>query len=292
MRTIVRVIDTGSFSEAARHLGVGQPAVSKSVAQLESRLGVRLLTRTTRGLAPTDAGRRYYTMAVRALDAADEAEAAARDAGAALTGRLRISTAISFGRLNVVPRLPAFMAAHPELDIDLVMDDRPIDLIEEGVDVALRLGPQADSALGGRVIASRRRLVVARPSYFARYGLPAHPRDLASHQAVLLLQAGIGSTWVFSRGAETAAVTLGGRLRMTANEGVREAVFAGLGLTVGSEWGYAQELATGEVHACLEDWSLPPVPLWAITPAGRQASAKSRAFIAFIERQLATPAAS
>ena len=160
MQALTRVIDTGSFSMAARQLGIGQPAVSKAIAQLEARLGVKLLVRSTRGLAATDAGQRFHALAMRALEAADEAEAAARVAGTSLTGRLRISTAVSFGRLHVVPRLPAFMAAHPELEIDIVMDDRPIDIIEEGVEVALRLGPQHDSGLTGRAIASRQRWVV------------------------------------------------------------------------------------------------------------------------------------
>ncbi|MDB5587178.1 MAG: Epimerase [Devosia sp.] len=161
MKTMVRVVDAGSFSAAGRHLGVSQSAVSKIIAQLEAKLGVKLLTRTTRGLATTDAGKRYYGLALQTLETADEAEAAARDAVSTLSGQLRLSTAVSFGRLQIVPHLGEFMAAHPNLSIDLVMDDRPIDLIEEGIDVALRLGPQPDSRLSGRVIGSRRRILVA-----------------------------------------------------------------------------------------------------------------------------------
>jgi len=289
MQALTRVIDTGSFSMAARQLGIGQPAISKAIAQLEARLGVKLLVRSTRGLAPTDAGQRFHALAMRALEAADEAEAAARVAGTSLTGRLRISTAVSFGRLHVVPRLPAFMAAHPELEIDIVMDDRPIDIIEEGVDVALRLGPQHDSGLTGRAIASRQRWVVGTPAYFARNGIPDHPRALAAHQAINLSEVGIGAAWTFTRLHEEQTVTLHGRLRVTANEGVREAVLAGLGLTVGAEWSFGLELADGSVRAVLTDWTLPAAPLWAIVPAGRQLSARSRAFIAFIERQLRAP---
>jgi len=289
MQTLVRVIDTGSFSAAARQLGVGQPAVSKTVAQLETTLGVKLLTRTTRGLSPTESGRRYYALALRALEAAAEAEAAARDAGAAVTGRLRVATAISFGRLQIVPRLPAFMAAHPDLSVDIVMDDRPIDLVEEGIDVALRLGPQPDSPLAGRIIATRRRLMVAAPEYFARHGVPARPAELARHEIVGLLQPGFATSWTFTRGRETETVTLGGRLRMTSNEGVREAVFAGMGLAIGSEWGFEKELAEGRVREVLPDWSMSQTDLWAIVPAGRQISKKTRVFIDFVERQLKRP---
>lgn len=291
MQTLVRVVATGSFSAAARQLGIGQPAVSKTVAQLEAALGVKLLTRTTRGLSVTDAGRRYYALAQRVLDAASEAEAAARDAGAALSGRLRISTAISFGRLQIVPRLPAFMTAHPDLTIDMVMDDRPIDLMEEDIDVALRLGPQPDSPLTGRIVASRRRIVVAAPEYLARHGMPQRPADLARHQIVTLLQPGIATSWTFARLGETETVTLAGRLRMTSNEGVREAVFAGMGLAIGSQWGFEQELADGRVREVLTDWSLPRSDLWAIAPAGRQLSTKARVFIDFVERQLRQPEA-
>ena len=291
MRAMLRVVDTGSFSAAARQLGIGQPAVSRAVAQIEAKLGVRLLARTTRGLSVTDAGQRYCAIARRALEAAEEAEAAARDAGAALSGRLRIAMAVSFGRLQVVPRLAQFMAAHPDLSIDAVMDDRPIDLIEEGIDVALRLGPQPDSRLSGRMVASRRRLLVAAPAYLARHGMPERPAALASHDVISLLQPGIAASWTFSRGGETETVTLTGRLRMTANEGVREAVIAGMGIAFGSEWGYERELREGRLQAVLSDWSLPPSDLWAITPAGRQMSAKARVFVAFIERQLKYPPA-
>ena len=288
MQALLRVVDTGSFSVAARQLGVGQPAVSRAVARLEVRLGVKLLMRTTRGLSVTEAGRRYCALARQALEAVGDADAAARDAGATLSGRLRVAMAVSFGRLQIVPRLAGFLTAHPALSVDVVMDDRPIDLIEEGIDVALRLGPQPDSRLSGRIIATRRRLIVAAPSYLAREGVPDRPSALARHEVVSLLQAGIATAWTFARGEETETVTLGGRLRMTANEGVREAVLAGMGLAIGSEWGFERELAEGSVEVVLADWSLSPSDLWAITPAGRQTNAKARAFIAHVERQLKT----
>src|SRR5690349_21094220 len=136
METFVRVIEAGSFSGAAKQLRVGQPAVSKTIAQLEDRLGVRLLLRSTHGLTATEAGRNFYDRAKRSIEEAEEAELAARGAAAALSGRLRICAAVTFGRLQVVPRLPVFLARHPALDIDFVLDDRDIDLIELGIDVA------------------------------------------------------------------------------------------------------------------------------------------------------------
>lgn len=289
MQTLVRVVEAASFSDAARQIGVGQPSVSKVVRRLEAKLGVKLLARTTRGLSVTEAGERYYAMARRALDAADDADSAARGAAAGLTGRLCVSAAVTFGRLQIVPRLPAFFEAHPDLAIDLVLDDGATNLVGEGVDVALRLGSRIDSAFNGRVIASARRRVVAAPEYFARRGAPDRPAALAHHQAICLLQASVPNSWTFARGAERETVTLSGRLRTTAHEGVREAVFAGLGFAIGSEWGYEREIAEGRVEVALADWSLDPSDLWAILPAGRRASAKARAFIDFVERQLRRP---
>ena len=171
MEAFVRVVETGSFSAAARLLNVGQPAVSKTVAQLEERLGVRLLMRSTRGLSPTEAGQSFYDRARRAIEEADEAELAARGAGASLTGRLRISAAVTFARLHVVPHLPKFLAAHPGLTMDVILDDRVIDLVEEGVDVALRMGSlRNSSSLTARSIGFRPTLRCGNPRLFRSGG--------------------------------------------------------------------------------------------------------------------------
>jgi DNA-binding transcriptional LysR family regulator len=286
MEAFVRVVEAGSFSGAARLLRVGQPAVSKTVAQLEDRLGVRLLLRSTHGLTPTEAGHSFYERAKRAIEEADEAEHAARGAGADLTGRLRICAAVTFSRLHVLPRLPLFLEQHPALDVDIVLDDRNIDLIEEGIDIALRMGKLADSNLIARKLGESHRRVFASPAYLERMGIPHIPADLASHQAVIYEQRGGGTEWTFHRNGATASVAMQGRVRVTAAEGVREAVFAGLGLAIASEWMFAPELASGAVKAVLTDWALPPVDLWAVFPTGRQASAKARAFAEFIEGEI------
>jgi len=152
METFVRVMETGSFSAAAKHLNVSQSAVSKSIAQLEERLGVRLLMRSTHGLRATEAGQTYYVRARRTIEEAEEAELAARDAGARLTGRLRVSASATVAGLYLVPRLATFQAEHPKLTIEFVLDDRSVDLIEEGVDIGLRYGPlDASSLIGSKV---------------------------------------------------------------------------------------------------------------------------------------------
>ena len=286
MEVFVRVVEAGSFSGAARQLRVGQPAVSKAVAQLEDRLGVRLLLRSTHRLTPTEAGRNFYERAKRAIEEAEEAELAARGAGAALSGRLRISAAVTFARIHVIPRLPVFLSEHPALDIDVVLDDRNIDLVEEGVDVALRMGELADSALTARKIGQSPRRVIGSPAYFDAMGVPQTPADLAKHQAVVYEQRGGGTEWTFRRGIAETSVTVDGRVRVSAAEGVREGVFAGLGLVIASEWMFAPELKSGAVISVLDDWLLPPIDLWAVFPTGRQASAKARAFASFIEQQI------
>lgn len=282
METFVYVVETGSFSAAARRLNIGQPAVSKTIAQLEKRLAVSLLLRSTRGLTPTEAGLAYFERAKRAIDEANEADNAARSSASGLSGNLRISAAVTFGRLHVVPHLGAFLDQHPQLNIDLMLDDRNINLVEEGIDVALRLGALTDSGLTARKIADCRRVVLGTPAYFAKHGEPTCPAELSKHQAVVYNLGG-GTTWQFTKGAEQQPVIISGRLRVSAAEGVREAVLADHGLTLASEWMFAPELASGAVKTVMHDWTLPDLDLWAVFPTGRLVSAKARAFVEYIQ---------
>ncbi|WP_416048860.1 LysR substrate-binding domain-containing protein [Cupriavidus basilensis] len=286
METLVAVVEAGSFSGAARLLKVGQPSVSKSVAQLEEQLGVRLLVRSTRGLSPTEAGKNFYEHAKRAIEQADAAEHAARGSGASLSGRLRVTAAVTFARLHIVPHLKAFLAEHPQLVVDVLLEDGNIDLLEHGVDVALRMGALRDSAMTARKIAQSRRVVVGTPRYFAAAGEPKVPADLLAHEAIVYDREGGGDAWVFRRGGAEVSVEVSGRLRVTAAEGVRAAVLADIGVAIGSEWMFAPELASGEVRQVLAEWTLAPVDLWAVFPTGRMASTKVRAFVAFVEAAL------
>ena len=281
MSAFVRVVETGSFSHAARQIGVGQPAISKTIAQLEDRLQVRLLIRSTHGLSPTDAGIRFYERAKAAIQEADEAELEAKGAGAGLSGRLRVSAATTFARLMLIPQLAEFLAAHPDLEVDVVLDDRVIDLVSEGIDIALRMGELADSTAVARRIATGHRSVVATPAYLKQHGIPQVPADLATHQAVVYTQ--LGNSWTFRRDGTEASVAVSGRVRFTAAEGIRAAVKADMGLAVTSDWMFWPELQNGEVLRVLEDWTLPDIDLWAVFPTGRLASAKARAFADFVK---------
>jgi DNA-binding transcriptional LysR family regulator len=283
MAQFVRVVEAGSFSAAARVLGQGQPTVSKAVAQLEARLGVQLITRTTRALTLTEAGKSFYDRAKAALDAADEADAAARGAGATLSGRLRICAPVTLARLHIIPALPDFMAAHPDLELDLVLDDRRIDLVEEGIDIAIRAGVLADSGMVATRLATSSRLVVAARQFWERHEDALTPAVLLRLPFIAYGSAPGGTEWVFAKDGTTELARLAPKLRINALEGVREALFAGIGFAITSEWSVSDARRAGIVETRLGCYSLPAVDLWSIFPAGRQPSARARAFAQWVK---------
>ena len=287
LEVFVGVVDTGSFSAVARHQRIGQPAVSKAVVQLEEWLGVSLLMRSTRSVVPTEAGRIFYERAKRTIEEADEAVVAARGSASGLTGKLRVSASVCFGRLHVIPSLSEFLAEHPGLDVELVLDDRNVDLVNEGIDVALRMGAMPDSNMTARRIAEGRRVVVATPAYLEQHGTPKTPGELISHQAVIYTRDGGGESWTFKKATAEVSVVIQGRLKVTAAEGLREAVNCNLGFAVASEWNFSPELKSGKIVRIMEDWTLPATNLSAVYPAGRLASTRARSFITFLERVMA-----
>jgi DNA-binding transcriptional LysR family regulator len=286
METFICVVETGSFSAAARRLNVGQPAVSKSIAALEERLGVRLILRSTRGLTPTEAGQHYYERAKRSVEEANEAEGVARGTGKGLSGKLRVSAAVTFSRLHIIPRLSTFLNAHPDLQIDVRLDDQHIDLVEQGIDVALRMGTLPDSSMTARHLAQAQRYVLATPRYVHMHGAPNTPAELAQHEAVVYSPNGGTTAWDFQHGDTAVSVMVNGRLLVSAAEGVRAAVLADMGIAIASEWMFAAEIQRGEVQTLLRDWTLPPIDVWALFPTGRMVSAKARAFADFVEETL------
>jgi DNA-binding transcriptional LysR family regulator len=289
METFIRVLESGSFSAAARQLRIGQPAISKSVAQLEERLGVRLLMRSARGLAATEAGQHFYEHARGVVERAEEAERAARGAGAGLEGRLRVSAGSTFASLHIVPRLPAFLDLHPKLAVDLVLHDGEINLVEEAIDIAVRMGPLRDSSLTMHRIAAGRCLVVGAPAYLERTGIPETPEQLTQHAMVIYIQRLGGEAWSFRQGSSERSINLPSRLRVSTAEGVRAAVMSGIGLAIASEWMFAPELASGAVRPVLEDWSLPSIDLLAVFPTRHLVSGKARAFSDFMKAELGQP---
>lgn len=286
MRQFVTVVDAGSFSAAARLLGMGQPAVSKAIATLEDYLGVRLMVRTTRSHSLTEAGQRFYERARVTLDEADAAEAAARDEASALSGRLRISAPIVYASFQIVPRLAAFLAGHPGLSVDLVLDDRRIDLVEEGVDLAIRAGDLGDSTLVARRIDRTRRMIVGSRAYLDMHGAPESPAALQEHQVITYTGFQGPTAWNFRRGTSNISVAVKGRLKVSAAEGLRAAILAGLGLGMVSERMIEAELASGLIQPVLSDWELASIDVWAIFPTGRRPTARARLFADWLTAEL------
>jgi DNA-binding transcriptional LysR family regulator len=255
------------------------------VADLEARLGVKLLLRTTRHVTPTDAGRVFLERARQILGDLDDAENAARGVDG-LRGTLRVALSGAFGTREVIPRLPGFAAQHPKLGIELLMSDRTEDLIAEGADMALRLGSLPDSGFGARLLGKAPRLVVASPGYIARKGTPQTPADLARHDCILGpgLSGRIG--WSFTRSGKAVSVTVEGSIKVTSADGVIACAKAGLGIAVASRWMCRAELEAGEVVAILSDYQLDWVELHAVYPGGRRPSLKVRTFSDYLAAQL------
>lgn len=278
LRLFVRVARSGSFSAAARAENLSQPSVSRIIAGLERDIGAALLRRSTRSVSLTEAGADYLLRVERLLADLDAADQAARGDGV-LRGMLHMALSTSFGVREVVPRLPAFLAEHPQLRIELAMTDRRQDLVGEGIDLALRLGDLADSSAIAVRLAESRRVIVAAPAYLAARGRPLIPADLARHDVIAGPGQPNAARWEFRKGSRGVTVRIEGRVVVAANEGATACAVAGLGIAAMSAWGCGQELADGRLETLLDDWPLPPVVLHALLPQARAASPAARAFI-------------
>ena len=285
LTAFVRAGETGSFSRVARELGVSQPSISRMVASLEVRLGVKLFLRTTRAVAPTDAGRVFLERARQILSDLDDAENATRGADS-LRGTLRVALSGAFGIREVIPRLPRFAEQHPKLGIELLMSDRTEDLIAEGADMALRLGPLADSGFGARLLGKAPRLAVASPAYLARRGAPQTPAALPRHNCILGPGLSGRTGWRFTRSGRATSVIVKGPIKVASADGVVACAKAGLGIALASRWMCRAELEAGELVAILSDYQLDWVEVHAVYPGGRRPSLKVRTFSDYLAAQL------
>ncbi len=282
MQLFVRIAETGSFSKAARAAGVGQPTASKQIAALEERLGARLLQRTSRGLSLTDAGQTYYEAAVRLLGEIDTAESSVGRGQASPTGMVRVALSAGFGRMYVVPRLPGFFDRYPDLSIQLDVSERHVNLIEDGIDVAIRIGFLSDSSLVARRIGSMDVATVASPAYLEAFGEPKTPADLEHHQAVTFVFQGAPRPWDFKGPSGGITIHPKGRVRTNDAEHIRAAVRAGLGIAHVAGWLFAPDIASGAVRAVLSGYAPNPYPIHAVYPSGRIIPAKVKVFVAFL----------
>ena len=277
-----RVVELRSFSAAARAAGTTTSAASKRLARLEERLGARLLERTTRRVVPTEAGAAFYARAARILSDVDEAENELASLGGAPRGTLRVSAPVIFGERHLAPLLPAFLAKHPELRIDLSLSDQFVNLLAERFDVALRVGPLADSALVRSRVGGYQSMVVASPAYLARAGRPETPQDLARHNCVRYSNMTAAREWRFRGRRGEMSIPVIGSLEVNHGGAMREAVLAGLGVAKLPDFTVADALRSGELVRLLEEFELPPTGIHIVYPSGAAPLPKLEVFVAEI----------
>ncbi len=283
MGVFVRVVDEGGFSAAARGLRLTPSAVSKQITRLEDRLGVRLLTRTTRQLHLTEEGSEFYERSVRILADLEEAEQAVSRADAAPRGTLRVSCGVSFGKYQISPLVSEFLTRYPDVTIELDTSDSLVDLVEEGIDVAVRFGPLSDSSMVARFLANSRRAIVAAPSYLARFGEPAHPRDLVHHNCLSFTHQVHLNEWRFKGPEGEIPVEARGNFKANNGETVFEMALAGLGIARLARFLVEPGIRAGRLKMVLQDYYRDiNVPIHAIYPTRRHLSPKVRAFVDFL----------
>ena len=280
MRTFVRTVELGSLSAAARELGTTQPTVSKLLAQLEQQLAVRLFERSTRGLAPTGQGQRFYRDAKLLVEQFDAAVSEVQGMSGQASGLLRINAPVALGQYRINAMVQQFLAAHPGIDIELILNDRFVDLVEEGVDIVFRLGGRLPPDAIGRHLASTPRMLVASPAYLDRRGAPAEPGDLAEHDFVRFAWTP-GAAVDLVRGRDEVRVPTSSRYRVNNALAIREALVLGSGIGLCPAWLVRDLLDSGELVRVLEDWSARPQELHLLYPSRQYQPLRARLFIDF-----------
>jgi DNA-binding transcriptional LysR family regulator len=283
IEAFVRVAECGSFSQAAERLHASKSVVSRQVSALEAELGARLLHRTTRALTLTEAGRSYFERATRILADLAEANASVGELQAAPRGRLRVSAPMSFGYLHLAPAVPDFLARHPDVELEMIMNDRFVDLVDEGFDMAVRIGTLADSSLVAKKLAPMRRTVCAAPAYLQRRGTPASPDDLKAHECLCYGNVGVAQDWRFVRPDGRAwPVEVHGRLHANNGDALRAAALRGFGLAVLPSFLVGRDFQSGALVSLLEPFLPHDSAVYAVFPHARHLSPKVRAFVDFL----------
>ncbi|MDQ0512465.1 LysR family transcriptional regulator [Ancylobacter amanitiformis] len=283
-RMLVAVLDTGSFVEAARRLGVSPGQASKLVSRLEADLGVQLIKRTTRALAPTEVGQAYCERMRLLLEEFDTLDASVRNASGAPAGRLRLTAPMSFGTIQLVPLLLAFADAFPDIQVEVNFSDRVVNLVDEGFDMAVRVGKPSDSSLISRKLCDARVVVVAAPAYLARRGVPARPEDLAAHECIIDENFRDPSNWRFTEPPSGSPVTMAvtGRLRFSNGEACLAAAEAGFGIARVPNFIAGRSLREGRVQPLLAAWDDASIAIYALYPPARHLALKVRALVDFL----------
>ncbi len=290
MRTFVREVESGSFTAVAAELSSTQSAISKQVAALEKELGAKLLVRTTRSLALSEEGARYFEQARRLVAEVAEAESDLRQGAAQLSGWMRVAASVGFGRLKLMPLVKTFMAAHPDVKIDLRLHDGFVDLVEQGIDVSVRIGDLPDSGLIARRVGASQRMLMAHRDYLKSLppgiGSPVQPEDLSEHNCIVYTEMSNRNQWSFRAGSTASmepgtarTIRVEGRLQTNSSEVIRAAVTSGMGIGYSPTWLFEQELDRGEVVRLMPGWESPASPIHLVSPPERKHSVKVKAFV-------------
>ena len=283
MAVFVRVVEASSFAAAARHFGMSPAMVSKHVQTLEQRLGVRLLNRTTRHVSATEVGQTYYERCQRILTELDATERAVGDQQSAPRGRLRIAAPVSFGMRHLAPAVAEYLARYPDVSIDLNLDDPSVDLLEEGLDLAIRVGRLADSSLIARKLCAAETILCAAPDYLAARGTPQTPDDLAGHHCLVYSYSTPRGVWRFTdSGGGEYTVRIDGRVQANSGDALRELALHGLGIILLPDFIVDDDVRAGRLVRLLGDYTKAETPVHAVYPHGRFLTAKTRSFIDFL----------
>ena len=284
----VHVVDTGSFTGAAEKLDLSKAVVSKYVTRLENKLGARLLNRTTRRLSLTEVGRVFYERSQQGLRQIEEAEDEVNLLQSEPRGVLKLNSPMSFGILHVAPALQDFLSNYPQLSVDISLDDRRVDLVEEGFDLAIRIGELPDSSLVARRLGPCRHVVCGAPDYFKQHGVPKTPKDLREHNAITYQYQDSPREWHFiSPKGAAVRVPVSGSIQMNNSLGLREALLRGAGITLTPSFVVGEDITAGRLRAVLTDYKAREVSIYAIYPERRHLSPKVRAFVDFMDDRIA-----
>jgi DNA-binding transcriptional LysR family regulator len=290
LKVFRKVVEQGGFAAASRQLGLSPAAVSKNIAELEAHVAARLLNRTTRRMSLTEAGSRYYEQVVRILDDLDEAEQSLGPMQQAPSGTLRVSAPMSLSLVRLSAAIPRFLERYPQVSLDLNLEDRRIDIVKEGFDLAIRGSDRLeDSSLVARKLMTLDHVLCGAPAYFQRHGVPDTPQALRGMECVQFTLSGHAAEWTFQRAGQTQRVPVRGRYKVSSSLAVRDALRAGFGVSLVPRVYVQGDLDSGVLQAALQDWSPDQTFVYAVYPSRRHMVAKVRAFVDFLLEELDAP---
>lgn len=278
-----RVIETGSFTAVANETGLTQPTVSKHIAGLESHYGIKLINRSTRHLHPTDIGMEFYERCCQILDEMDDMDSQLLEQQSLPTGHLRVNAPVTFSRLAILPVLWPFLKQYPELKFDMFMDDNYVDLVKEGIDVAIRIGPLTDSTLIAKKIGVMHRYTVASADYIAQHGAPENIQDLLKHNCLIYNLLTTRNEWFFHQGRNIESITVKGNFCTNNPDAIRGALLAGLGIAASPDWLVEKDIEQGRLIELLPNNKPTSLDINAIYPQRRFLPAKVRLFIDYLQ---------